>query len=88
MNCRAVAAALLVVALSAAPLHAYLKFGFRIGAETIDVKWPEAPIRYFVNERDIAGVVRDLRGRQLVTLKNHGEKLEVSRNYTHLFKQM
>ncbi|HVH35716.1 MAG TPA: LytTR family DNA-binding domain-containing protein [Tahibacter sp.] len=41
-----------------------------------------------VNAEAIAGVVRDLRGRQLVTLKNHGEKLEVSRNYTHLFKQM
>jgi DNA-binding LytR/AlgR family response regulator len=41
-----------------------------------------------VNADAIAGVVRDLRGRQLVTLKNHGEKLEVSRNYTHLFKQM
>lgn len=36
----------------------------------------------------IAGVVRDFRGRQLVQLKKHPEKLEVSRNYTHLFKQM
>jgi DNA-binding LytR/AlgR family response regulator len=41
-----------------------------------------------VNADAISGVVRDLRGRQLVTLKNHPEKLEVSRNYTHLFKQM
>jgi DNA-binding LytR/AlgR family response regulator len=41
-----------------------------------------------VNVRAIAGVTRDLRGRQLVQLRNHPEKLEVSRNYTHLFKQM
>jgi DNA-binding LytR/AlgR family response regulator len=41
-----------------------------------------------VNAKAIAAVTRDFRGRQLVQLKNHPEKLEVSRNYTHLFKQM
>ncbi|MFO0102184.1 MAG: LytR/AlgR family response regulator transcription factor [Betaproteobacteria bacterium] len=41
-----------------------------------------------VNVRAIAGVTRDFRGRQLVQLTNHPERLEVSRNYTHLFKQM
>jgi len=41
-----------------------------------------------VNVRTIAGVVRDMRGRQLVTFKNHPDKLEVSRSFTHLFKQM
>jgi DNA-binding LytR/AlgR family response regulator len=41
-----------------------------------------------VNVRAVAGVVRDLRGRQLVTLKNHAQKLEVSRSFTHLFRQM
>ncbi len=41
-----------------------------------------------VNVKAIAGVTRDLRGRQLVQLKNYPQKLEVSRNYTHLFKQM
>jgi DNA-binding LytR/AlgR family response regulator len=41
-----------------------------------------------VNVSAIAGVSRDFRGRQLVQLKSHPEKLEVSRNYTHLFKQM
>jgi DNA-binding LytR/AlgR family response regulator len=41
-----------------------------------------------VNVKAIAGVTRDFRGRQLVQLKNHPQKLEVSRNYTHLFKQM
>jgi DNA-binding LytR/AlgR family response regulator len=41
-----------------------------------------------VNVKAINGITRDFRGRQLVQLKNHSEKLEVSRNYTHLFKQM
>lgn len=41
-----------------------------------------------VNAKAIAGVARDFRGRQLVLIKGHPEKLEVSRNYTHLFKQM
>jgi DNA-binding LytR/AlgR family response regulator len=41
-----------------------------------------------VNVKAIAGITRDLRGRQLVQLRNYPQKLEVSRNYTHLFKQM
>lgn len=41
-----------------------------------------------VNIKAVTGVVRDLRGRQLVQLRNFSEKLEVSRNFTHLFKQM
>ncbi len=41
-----------------------------------------------VNAKAIAGVTRDFRGRQLVLIKGHTEKLEVSRNYTNLFKQM
>jgi DNA-binding LytR/AlgR family response regulator len=41
-----------------------------------------------VNVHAISGVVRDFRGRQLVTFKNHAEKLEVSRSFTHLFRQM
>src|SRR4029079_947340 len=41
-----------------------------------------------VNTRFIAGVTRDLRGRQIVSMKGHPEKLEVSRSYTHLFKGM
>ncbi len=41
-----------------------------------------------VNAKAIAGVTRDYRGRQLVLVKGHSEKLEVSRNYVHLFKQM
>src|SRR5262249_44819478 len=41
-----------------------------------------------VNVKAIAGISRDFRGRQLVQVKGHATKLEVSRNYTHLFKQM
>jgi len=41
-----------------------------------------------VNTQAIAGVTRDLRGRQLVSVKGHNEKLEVSRSFTGLFKGM
>lgn len=41
-----------------------------------------------VNVKAIAGVSRDLRGRQLVSVKGHPEKLEVSRSFTGLFKGM
>jgi DNA-binding LytR/AlgR family response regulator len=41
-----------------------------------------------VNVTAIVGISRDFRGRQLVQVKGHPTKLEVSRNYTHLFKQM
>jgi DNA-binding LytR/AlgR family response regulator len=36
----------------------------------------------------IAGVARDFRGRQIVSVKGHHQKLEVSRSYTGLFKGM
>ena len=41
-----------------------------------------------VNTKFIAGVSRDLRGRQLVAVKGHNEKLEVSRSFAGLFKGM
>ncbi len=41
-----------------------------------------------VNVKAVAGVSRDLRGRQLVAVKGHPEKLEVSRSFTGLFKGM
>jgi DNA-binding LytR/AlgR family response regulator len=41
-----------------------------------------------VNTKAIAGVSRDLRGRQLVAVKGHNEKLEVSRSFAGLFKGM
>jgi DNA-binding LytR/AlgR family response regulator len=41
-----------------------------------------------VNTRHIAGVTRDLRGRQIVAVHGHPAKLEVSRSYGGLFKGM
>jgi len=41
-----------------------------------------------VNVKAIAGISRDFRGRQIVAVKGHPEKLEVSRSYSHLFKGM
>ena len=41
-----------------------------------------------VNANAIAGVTRDFRGRQVVAVKGHPQKLEVSRSYLGLFKGM
>jgi DNA-binding LytR/AlgR family response regulator len=41
-----------------------------------------------VNVNAIEGVTRDLRGRHLVIIKGKPDKLEVSRSFLHLFKQM
>ncbi len=41
-----------------------------------------------VNTHAIAGVSRDFRGRQIVSVKGHPEKLEVSRSFSGLFKGM
>lgn len=41
-----------------------------------------------VNVKAIDGVTRDFRGRQIVGVKGHSEKLEVSRSYLGLFKGM
>ena len=41
-----------------------------------------------INAHAIAGITRDERGRQLVSIKGRPEKLEVSRSYAHLFKGM
>jgi DNA-binding LytR/AlgR family response regulator len=41
-----------------------------------------------VNVKAIAGVTRDFRGRQIVSVKGHKEQLEVSRSYLGLFKGM
>jgi DNA-binding LytR/AlgR family response regulator len=41
-----------------------------------------------VNVKAISDVTRDFRGRQIVQVKGHPEKLEVSRSYTGLFKGM
>jgi DNA-binding LytR/AlgR family response regulator len=41
-----------------------------------------------VNVDAVSGVSRDFRGRQIVSVKGHPEKLEVSRSYAGLFKGM
>jgi DNA-binding LytR/AlgR family response regulator len=41
-----------------------------------------------VNTKSIAGVSRDERGRQIVSVRGHPEKLEVSRSFAGLFKGM
>jgi DNA-binding LytR/AlgR family response regulator len=41
-----------------------------------------------VNVAKISGVVNDERGHKIVSVHGHNEKLEVSRSYLHLFKQM
>ncbi len=41
-----------------------------------------------INVRAIAGVSRDMRGRQIVSVKGHTQKLEVSRSYVGMFKGM
>ena len=41
-----------------------------------------------VNVNAIEGVTRDIRGRHLVLIKGKNDKLEVSRSFLHLFKQM
>jgi DNA-binding LytR/AlgR family response regulator len=41
-----------------------------------------------INVKAIAGVSRDLRGRQIVSVKGHPERLEVSRSFAGLFQGM
>lgn len=41
-----------------------------------------------INVTAVAGVARDFRGRQIVSVKGNPEKLEVSRSYAGLFKGM
>ncbi len=38
------------------PAHAYLKFGAEVGAGTVDVKWRDGLVRYFVSDRAAPGV--------------------------------
>ncbi len=41
-----------------------------------------------VNVKAVAGIARDFRGRQIVSVRGHPQKLEVSRSYSGLFKGM
>jgi hypothetical protein len=52
----ALAAALAAVALSAAPASAYLKLGTRLDNRTVNLRWEEFPVRYFVTNAAGGGV--------------------------------
>jgi hypothetical protein len=56
MRLIAITVASVIVLSLPSPALAYLKFGIRIGTELVDVRWNQMPIRYFVNERDVATV--------------------------------
>ena len=45
-----------LVALATAPAAAYLKLGFRIGNRTVEARWTDQPIRYWVTNRGDNGV--------------------------------
>jgi hypothetical protein len=47
---------LALVGAASAPAGAYLKLGSRVGTETLTLKWPRMPIRYFVTDRAVATV--------------------------------
>jgi hypothetical protein len=55
---RGVVVVVLAAMLAAVPgrAHGYLKFGVEVGGQVVPVRWAAGPIRYFVTERDIAGV--------------------------------
>jgi len=50
------AAVIAAIVLSAPALDAYLKLGTRVGANLVPIRWTAFPIRYFVTNRDVAGV--------------------------------
>jgi carboxypeptidase family protein/matrixin len=45
----AIAAALIMVIAVDQPAQAYLKFGIRVGGQSVTLKWPQTPVRYFVS---------------------------------------
>jgi hypothetical protein len=49
----------LVAVGSPRPAFAYLKYGIRVGNNTVSVKWTQLPIRYFVTDRGTAEVPVD-----------------------------
>lgn len=55
---RRAAGLLLAVAIigSALPVLGYLKFGSRVGNTTVNLKWDDFPVRYFVTNRGVSGV--------------------------------
>jgi hypothetical protein len=47
---------LALVAAATAPAAAYLKLGSRVGTQTLTLKWPRMPVRYFVADRGVTAV--------------------------------
>lgn len=47
---------LALVGAASAPAAAYLKLGSRVGTQTLTLKWPRMPIRYFVTDRAVPAV--------------------------------
>jgi len=52
----AVLGAVIVAAVVAPAVSAYLKVGTRVGANVVQIKWPASPINYFVTNVDVPGV--------------------------------
>jgi hypothetical protein len=52
---RVIPCLLLIAALSAVPLGAYLKLGVTVGGRLIELRW-DRPVEYFVTNRDATGV--------------------------------
>jgi len=50
------AAVVVALVLSVPALDAYIKLGTRVGANLVPIRWTAFPIRYFVTNRDVAGV--------------------------------
>jgi hypothetical protein len=48
---RVVCLSALILACGAAPALAYLKFGVRIGGQSVTLKWAQTPVRYFISVR-------------------------------------
>lgn len=67
----ALLATLACVALSSEPAAAYLKLGTRVGTGTMNLRWEEFPIRYFVTDAAATGVsatqLRDVANRAFST---------------------
>lgn len=58
-----VVAAAALVATGGAGVQAYLKLGANVGNRTVSLRWDRFPVRYFVTDRDVAGVsAAELRG--------------------------
>lgn len=73
--------------------HLHLAYGAALRPSRLDAPPTRAPVPLqwrsaLVNVQAIAGVSRDFRGRQIVSVKGHPQKLEVSRSYAGLFKGM